>query len=69
MKPNRKKYRKFKNRKRPMTKEVRCDSCSHCIYVGEGGYICDLNNEIVIEDWIPTEEYYNCEGVSYNEAK
>lgn len=66
---NKNKYRKYNKRKKPMSKTVRCDSCSHCVYIGEGGYMCDMTNDIVIEDWIPTEDYYNCEGVNYNESK
>lgn len=64
---NYKKYRKPKCMK-PLTKQVRCDNCTHCVYVGEGGYLCDVKNEIVIDDWIPTENYYTCKGVEFNNA-
>lgn len=42
-----------------------CYNCEHCIYIGEGDYICDENNEIVIEDWMPTDDYVWCNGKSF----
>ena len=63
------KHRKYNKRKKPMSKTVRCDSCTHCVYIGEGAYMCDMNNDIVISDWVPTEEYYSCEGVHYDECR
>lgn len=42
-----------------------CHNCEHCIYIGEGDYICDENNEIVIEDWMPTDDYFWCNGKSF----
>ena len=32
--------------------KVCSDRCEHCIYIGEGDFICDLRNDIVIQDWI-----------------
>lgn len=29
------------------------DTCDNCIYIGEGDFICDLVQDIVISDWIP----------------
>lgn len=29
------------------------DTCENCIYIGEGDFICDLVQDIVINDWIP----------------
>ena len=29
------------------------DTCPHCVYIGDGDFICDLYPELVIEDWIP----------------
>ena len=51
----------MRKRRKKQKKERRCFSCDHCIYIGEGGYICDLNNEVVIDDWTPTEEFNSCE--------
>ena len=33
------------------------DVCPNCQYLGQGDSMCDLNNEIVLEDWEPTESY------------
>ena len=38
-----------------MSKEERtCETCDHCVYIGEGDFICDRKDEpvLVIEDWI-----------------
>lgn len=38
-----------------MSKEkCTCETCDHCIYIGEGDFVCDLKDELelVIEDWI-----------------
>lgn len=38
---------------------MRCDpdSCPHCIYIGEGDSLCDVLQEIILEDWTPTEHF------------
>lgn len=53
-----------KNRK-PMTKQINCFNCNHCIYIGEGDHICDMTNDIVTDDWQPTEDFYQCEGKDF----
>ena len=42
-----------------------CHNCGHCIYVGEGGYICDMSNDLVIVDWQPTDEFMYCDGEDF----
>lgn len=39
-----------------------CNNCSHCIYVGEGDYICDVDDMpiIVMEDHQPNENFICC---------
>ena len=45
-----------------------CDPsvCDHCLYIGEGDFICDLygvGSELtvfVMEDWEPTEYFLQC---------
>lgn len=39
-----------------------CDPavCDDCIYIGDGDFLCDKFQEIVISDWEPTEEYLKC---------
>lgn len=40
-----------------------CLDCANCVYVGDGGYLCDCRQEIVIEDFVaPTGEFLCCEG-------
>lgn len=37
------------------------ENCDNCVYVGEGGFMCEITNKIVIDDFIPTEDYMsNC---------
>lgn len=42
-----------------------CYNCNNCEYIGEGGYMCSINNDIVIEDWQPTEDYRSCGGKEF----
>lgn len=45
-----------------------CDPnlCDHCMYLGEGDFVCDLNGlgpdttVFVMEDWEPTEHFLQC---------
>ena len=32
------------------------DQCDFCIYIGEGDFIYDILQDIVIEDWVPVFE-------------
>lgn len=38
------------------------DSCDCCLYIGEGDFLCDNHQVIVISDWEPTEDYLTCKG-------
>lgn len=33
------------------------DVCPNCIYIGEGDSLCEVLQEIVLEDWMPTKAY------------
>lgn len=55
-----------KNRK-PLTQNINCLNCNHCIYIGEGDHICDMTNDIVTDDWQPTEDFYQCKGKDFEE--
>ena len=46
----------------PIKEFHNCIDCSSCIYVGDGGYLCDCHQEIVIEDFAPTCEFMCCKG-------
>lgn len=45
-----------------------CDPnlCDHCMYLGEGDFVCDLHGlgpeetVFVMEDWEPTEHFLQC---------
>lgn len=45
--------------------EQHCLNCERCTYVGEGGYICDLSNEVVVDDWTPTDSFNECGGKEF----
>ena len=44
-----------------------CDPglCDHCIYIGEGDFLCDCHPHsdyvVVMSDWEPTEHFMHCE--------
>lgn len=43
-----------------------CNTCVNCVYIGEGDFICDVNEPIlVLEDFTPTEDFMSCNGVDY----
>ena len=47
-----------------------CQNCEHCIYLCEGDFICDMDEPtLIMEDWQPTEDYYNCGGVDFEEQE
>lgn len=46
----------------PEKKPRFCDpsACHCCQYIGEGDFICDEHQEIVVSDWEPTDKYMIC---------
>ena len=40
-----------------------CDpsACDCCQYIGEGDFLCDEHMEIVVSNWMPTENYLMCQ--------
>lgn len=40
-----------------------CDPgmCDECLYIGEGDFLCDEHQTIVVSDWEPTKDYLICE--------
>lgn len=44
-----------------------CFNCENCMYHSEGDSFCDVNNEFVLEDWIPTENFRWCDGKHWSE--
>ncbi len=54
--------RRKKNRRRSPPPVRFCDPamCDCCQYIGEGDFFCDKLMEIVVSDWVPTENYLMC---------
>lgn len=54
-----KKVKKRKNKNREF-----CDPsvCDECIYIGEGEFICDKLQKIVVANWQPTNMYLKCKS-------
>ena len=52
------------SRKKAKIKHKVCtpEECEHCMYIGEGDFVCDLNDDYktVIEDFEQTEDYLRC---------
>lgn len=45
-----------------------CITCSHCVYIGEGDYICDADEPIVVmEEHCPNENYCCCNEADWEE--
>ena len=60
------KKRKKKSQGQP--KPVKCCfECDHCQYIGEGDHICDVNMEIIVCEWEPTDMFYHCGGKEFIE--
>ena len=55
-----------KNRK-PLTQNINCYNCNNCTYIGEGDHFCDMTNDVVISEWEPTEDFYQCDGKDFEE--
>lgn len=54
-----------KNRK-PLTKQINCFNCSHCLYIEDGDYICDMTNDVIIVEFSArTHDFYQCKGKDF----
>ena len=45
-----------------------CTNCANAIALPEGGVTCDVNNELVMDDYLPTSEYLWCFGEEFKEG-
>ena len=53
-------------KKKITDKPEACITCEHCIYIGEGDYICDVDEPVlVMEEHLPSDDYYYCGGADY----
>lgn len=64
MSKNKKKKSGGQNRRRinPNKKVRYCDpgACHCCLYIGDGDFLCEDHQEIVVADWEPTVAYMIC---------
>lgn len=53
---------KKKKKYNPDHKQQFCDpgACDCCQYIGEGDFICDKHQVIVVSDWEPTSDHMIC---------
>lgn len=58
---------KKKQKSKEMTDSVNCYFCSNCVYIGNGGYMCSQNNNVVIEDWMPSDDFFSCNGRGFTQ--
>lgn len=42
-------------------KVLSCEKCSHCVYIGEGDFFCELKEVLVITDFINNTTPVECE--------
>lgn len=51
-------------RRNLMTPKTCDDSCEHFCYIGEGDSICSktMPPKLVLDDWIPTDNFLWCGG-------
>lgn len=52
-----------KPKKKDLDRKPRyCDpgACGSCLYLGEGDFLCDEHQEIVVADWQPTRHHLMC---------
>lgn len=42
-----------------------CNTCENCLPIGEGDHICDVHQVLVLDDYIPADDYYICNGADW----
>lgn len=40
-----------------MDNEKNCNTCAHCVYVGDGDYICNTLMTVVLEEFVPSDYF------------
>lgn len=56
-----------RKKKKCRGEQKNCFNCDHFLYVGEGDHICDIDNSLLTDDWVPTDDFYKCKGKRYAE--
>lgn len=44
-----------------------CESCANFLPIGEGDHVCQENMSIVVSEYEPTEDYFQCGGKKWEE--
>ena len=59
----------MKKEKTTSNKKIKvCDQCVNCQYIGEGDFICTLEEPVlVMEDFCPTDEFMYCGEEGFEE--
>jgi len=57
----------MKKRKPKNKKDKNCMNCSNAVGLEDGGIMCDLNNEVVMDEYQPTDKYTWCNGRMFEE--
>lgn len=37
-----------------------CEHCDNAMYIGDGEFVCEKTEKIVMENFVPTEDYQRC---------
>lgn len=46
-----------------------CELCDNGIELPEGGILCDINNTLVVDDYMSTEDYFWCNDKHFKEKQ
>ncbi len=59
--------RKSKKSVKKKNKKCCCEDCTNFVPIGEGDHICIAGKEpvLILEDYIPTDNYLYCNGSDY----
>lgn len=49
-------------KKKTQTKQKNCLYCDSCVPLGEGDHFCNKMNVIVVEEYVPNENFCCCLG-------
>lgn len=57
--------RKYQSCPDPSLCQGSCFDCDNANYICEGDFLCDIDDTVVISDWVPTKDYFKCSGRHY----
>lgn len=64
--------RRRRRRRLPQSHPRTCETCEHCLPIGEGDHICDesyagASAKLVLEEYIAGDDYFWCKGKKWEE--